>query len=177
MDALIQRAAGVFGKAHQLDAEAQSRRLIEVGKFDGANAMGGDSTEIDARAERQRRQQAELVGRVDAIDVKAGVSLGIAGGLGLGEDGGEGQTLRLHSCQDIVAGAVEQAINAGDAVCRHAFAERLDDRDATRDRCFIAQRQPFGFGGGGEIKAVMGEHRLVGGNQRLAGVEGAARQR
>src|SRR3546814_6052852 len=74
-------------------------------------------------AERQRREDRQLVRRVDAVDVEAGIGLGIAEPLRLGEHAGEvlprvraalraGLGIARHLRQNIVAGAVEDAVDA-----------------------------------------------------------------
>ncbi len=169
MHALKQLPLAGFGQADKLDAKAQSRRLVDIGEFHGADALGGDGRKIDAGAKGQGGQDRQFMGGIDAIDIKTGVGLGIAGGLGFGEDMAEIQPFIFHPRQDIIAGAVEQAINPGDAVGGHALRQALDDGDATGDRGFIFEREALGFGGSGKVKAMVRQHRLVGGDQRLAG--------
>src|SRR3546814_10446340 len=89
---------------------------------------------------------------------------------------GEARALALHQRQDIIAGAVQYAIDARDRVRRGAFADRLDDGDAARDRGFIFERRVLFLGELGEAQPVMREHRLVRGDQRLARCERLARE-
>ena len=63
-------------------------------------------------AERQRRQDRQLVRRVDAVDVEARVGLGVAQLLRVGQHFGEFPAALAHLGQDVVAGAVQ---DAGDA--------------------------------------------------------------
>src|SRR3546814_10073159 len=62
--------------------------------------------------------------------------------------------------QDIVAGAVEDAVDAGDLVRGRALAHALDDRDAARDRRFIFERHARLFRQPGEVQRS--EERRVG---------------
>ena len=90
--------------------------------------------EIDLGAERGAGQHGELVRGVDAVDVEAGIGLGIARRLRLGQHGVEVAAGLAHRGQDVVAGAVEDAVEAPHAIADQAFAQCLDDRDAARDR-------------------------------------------
>ena len=177
MDALKQMAITGLGKPDQPDTETQRRRLVEIGEFDGANTLGRHASEVDARTKGQCGENRQLVRRVDAINVEARVGLGEAQCLGVGEHGGERQPLGLHARQDVVAGAVENARDAVDAVGGGTLAQSLDDRNAPGNGGFELQRDPGGFGGSGEFEAVVRQHRLVGGDQRLARRQRVPRQR
>ena len=100
-----------------------------------------------------------------------GVGLGVAEALRLLEHLGVGRVLGLHPGQDVVAGAVQHADQPGDGVAGEPLGQRLDHRDAAGDRGLEAQRDAAGLGGGGELGAVAGEHRLVGGDEVLAAGE------
>ena len=65
---------------------------------------------------------AQLVGRIVALDVEGRIGFGIAEPLGVLEAFLEGQAFRLHAGQDVVAGAVEDAEDAGDRVAGQGFA-------------------------------------------------------
>ncbi|MFM5923551.1 MAG: homoserine dehydrogenase [Novosphingobium sp.] len=54
---------------------------------------------------------------------------------------------------------------------RGAFAQALDHRDPARHRGFEFQRRLVGFGLGRQFQPVVRDHRLVGGDQRFAGVD------
>ena len=59
--------------------------------------------------------------------------------LRLGEDGVERQALRLHAREDVVAGAVQDARDAREAVAGEPLADGANHRDATSDRGFEAE--------------------------------------
>src|SRR3546814_5039428 len=113
--------------------------------------------------------------RVDAVDVETRVGLGIALRLRVGERVGEARAVSLHLRQDIIAGAVEDAIDARDLVRRGALADRLDHWNAARDRGFIFQRRVLLLGDPREVEPVVRDHRLVRGDERLARAERVAR--
>ena len=57
-----------------------------------------------------------------AFDVEGRIGLGIAEPLRVLQAFVEGQALRLHPGQDVVAGAVEDAEDAGDGIAGHRLA-------------------------------------------------------
>ena len=127
-----------------------------------------DRLGVDRRAERERGQDRELVGGVEAADVERRIGFGIAEALRFLEAILEGQALQLHARQDVIAGAVEDAVDAADLVAGEAFAQRLHDRDAAGDGGLERERHALLLGELRERHAVLGEQRLVGGDDRLA---------
>ncbi len=132
MDALEQAARAVLGDADQAHAVSQGSRFGDVGAEQVTDAAGRDIAERGMGAEGEAGEDRKLVRGVDAVDVEAGIGLGVAERLRLGQDFGEVAALGLHLGQDEIAGAVEDAIDAGDLVRGGAFAQALDDRDAAR---------------------------------------------
>ena len=177
MDALEQPVRPGLGDADQPHAIAERRRLGDVGGEHVADAAGRDVGERRARAERDAGEDRQLVRGIDAVDVEARVGLGKAQRLRLGQHLGEVAALGLHLGQDEIAGAVEDAIDAVDAVGGGAVAQALDHRHAARDRRLELERGARGLGGLGEFEPVMRHHRLVGGDQALAAGQRRARQR
>ena len=124
---------------------------------------------VDLRAEGEAGQDGELVGGVEAVDVEGRVGFGIAEALGVRQAGLEGQPLHLHAGEDVVAGAVEDAVDAGDLVAGERLAQRLDDRDAAGDGGLEGERHARLLGRPRKRDAMIGEQGLVGGDDRLAG--------
>ena len=125
--------------------------------------------EVHRAAEGERRQDRQLVRRVHAVDVEGGIGLGIAEALRVGERLGEFPPALAHLRQDVVAGAVQDAGDALEAVGRQPLAQRLDDRDAAGDRRLEGQRHALHLRRTGEGGAMDGEQRLVRRHHRLAG--------
>ena len=75
-----------------------------------------DLVEGHARAEGEARQQCQLVGGVEAADVEGGIGFGVALGLGFLEDVAERAMLFQHLREDVIAGAVEDAVDAADLI-------------------------------------------------------------
>ena len=69
-----------------------------------------------------------------AIDVEGRIGLGVAEPLRILQAFGERQSFLFHTGQDVIAGAVEDAIDAIDAGAGKPFAKGLDDRDRRADR-------------------------------------------
>ena len=163
---------GVFtATPEQLDAIAEFVGGGEIGRRDRGNAFDIDRALIDLGAEGKARQDRELLRGVVAFDVEGRIGLGIAEPLRLLQALGERQLLLLHPRQDVIAGAVEDAVDALDRVAGQAFAQRLHDRNGGADRRFEIERDAVLLGERGELDAVLGEQRLVGGDHRLAGRE------
>jgi hypothetical protein len=94
--------------------------------------------------------------------------VGVAQPLRLGEHVGEGAARRLHLGQDVVAGAVEDAGDRLDLVADHRLAQHLHRRRAAHHRGLEQQRHIAGLRQHRQFGAVLGDQRLVGGDDRLA---------
>ena len=106
---------------------------------------------------------------VVAFDVEGRIGFGIAEPLRVAQAFVEGEPILLHAREDVIAGAVEDAVDARERVAVKPFAQRLHDRDAAGDRSLEIERHAMAFGERGELVAVAGKQRLVGGDHRLAG--------
>ncbi len=84
--------------------------------------------------------------RILAVDIECRVCFGVAQRLGLRENISEWQTFALHPRQDVVAGAVQNAINAGNGIAEQAFAQRLYNGDAACHSSFEIEGNPIFFG-------------------------------
>ncbi len=67
-----------------------------------------------------------------AVHVERRVGLRVARGLRLGERLGEAQPALGHAREDVVARAVDDAVDRLDVIADEGLADRLDDRDAAR---------------------------------------------
>ena len=140
VDALLDAVLGRARDAQQLDAVAQLLGVGDVQRGDVADALDMHAGEIDRAAERDAGEDRQLVGGVDAVDVEARIGLGIAQLLRLRQHVGELAARLAHRRQDVVAGAVEDAVDALDPIGGEPLAQRLDDRDAAGDRRLIGER-------------------------------------
>ena len=108
-------------------------RVFEIDGRDAADALGVDIGGNDALAKRQRRQDRQLRARVEAVDVGGGIGFGVAGLLRFGEHLFEARAALLDLRQDVVAGAVQNAVERGDAIAGDAFAQNRVNGDAAGD--------------------------------------------
>src|SRR3546814_5076950 len=76
---------------------------------------------------------------VDAVNVERGIGLGISEFLRILQHVGEGVSLLFHGGENIIAGAIQYAVDAADRIGGRAFAQALDDRDAPCNSRFIFQ--------------------------------------
>ena len=97
------------------------------------------------------------------------IGLGVTQLLRVGQHLGEFPPALAHLRQDVVAGAVQDAGDAGDAVAGQALAQRLDDGDAAGHRRLEPQRHVAPFRRRRQRRAVHRQHRLVGSDHGLAG--------
>ena len=80
---------------------------------------------IHPEAVRERGQNADLVRGIVAVDIERGFGFGVTEALGVGEHFGEVRAFQLHARQDVIAGAVDDAVKARDAIPDQTFAQRL----------------------------------------------------
>ncbi len=143
----------------------------EIGRRQRGNAFHIDCALIHLGAEGERGQDGELLRGVVTLDVETRIGLGIAQPLRLGEAVGERQFVLLHAREDVIAGAVEDAVDTLEGIAGEPLAQRLHDRDGAADRGFEIERHVMLLGERGELAAVLGEQRLVGGDHRFAGLK------
>jgi hypothetical protein len=120
----------------------------------------------------ERGQDADLVHGIVAVNIQGRFGLGVTLGLGIAQDVGEIGLLRLHAAEDVIAGAVDDAVEVGDAVAHETFAQGFDDGDAAGDAGFVIEVRLVAFGGGEQFLAMGREQGLVGGDHRFAEAEG-----
>ena len=157
--------------AQELDAIAEAVGRFDVFRRDGLDALDVDFVERDAGREGEAGQQGELVRGVEAADVEGRIGFRVTLRLRFLQDVGEGALLALHLGQDVIAGAVQDAVDALDLVGAERLAQGLDDRDAAGDGRFEVEGDAVLLGALRKIEAVLGEQRLVGGDDVLAGIE------
>ncbi len=139
MDALLDAEFRRSRDAQQLDAVAELAGEGDVQRRDVAGCIHLHPGEIDLAAEGDAREDGKLVGRVNPVDIEAGIRLGIAQALGIGEHIGEFAAGLAHDREDVVAGTVEDAIDAVDPIAGQPFPEGLDDGDAAGHGRLIAE--------------------------------------
>ena len=109
--------------------------------------------------------------RILPLDVEGRIGLGVAQMLRGFETIGEGQVILLHAGQDVVAGAVEDSVDAVDRIAGQRLAQRLDDRNAAGGGRFEIEADTGVLGRAGKLQSVRRQQRLVGGDDMLAGAD------
>ena len=161
MNPLREARLVVHRDAEQLDAVAEFFGIGDVDRIDVANAFDEHRAEVDLRAEREAGDDGELVRRVDAVDVEARIGLGVAQRLRFGEHDVERPAGFAHVGQHVVAGAVQNPVDAREPVGRETLAQRLDDGDPAGDGGFEAEVGAVRLGALGERRAAVRDQRLV----------------
>ena len=176
MHPLLDAVARLSREPEQLDAIAELLGELDIHCGDATDALDVDALEVHLRAERRPREDRQLVRGIDAVDIEAGIGLGVTGRLRLGQDLCKVPTGLAHRRQDVVAGAVEDAIEPADLVADQAFAQRLDNRNTAGHRGLEAQDAAFLLGQRRELGAVMGQQRLVCRDDMFAVAQGGLHQ-
>ena len=78
-------------------------------------------------------QHGSLMGGVPALDIEGLVGLGVAKRLGFFEDYRIRETLALHAGENVVTRAVQDTVDAAEAIRDQTLAQRLDDGNAAGD--------------------------------------------
>ncbi len=138
--ALLDALAGVDRDAEQLHAVAKLIRPAQVFRRDRGNALNIDGARIDLDAEREAGEDRELLRGVMALDVEARIRLRIPKPLRVFQAIRKRQALLLHAGQDVIAGPVQDAVDARELVADETLAQRLDDRDTAGDRRLEVER-------------------------------------
>ncbi len=105
---------------------------------------------------------------IEAADVEGRIGLGIAEPLRFLQAIGEGQPLLMHAGEDVIAGAVEDAVNPADPAAAQSLAQRLDDGNAAGNRRLEIKCRAVLLRQLGKRDAVPGEQSLVGGHDRTS---------
>ena len=169
MHALLDAVLGLDRHAQKLDAVAQIVGGAKVLGRDRGDALDVDHAGIDPGAEGETGEDRQLLRGVVTLDIEGRIGLGVAELLGLFESARERQILPLHAGQDVIAGAVENAVDPRQRIADETLAQRLDDGDAAGHRCLEVQGDVVLLRQRRERHAVPGEQSLVGRDHRLAG--------
>ena len=155
----------------KLDAVAEIGRVLDVFAREIADAVDLNIVDLRLETESERREDARLVGRIEAVDVERGIRFGVTETLGVLENGIKGKALVLHARKNIVARSVEDTVNRLDVVAGETLAHNADDRDAASDGRAEIDVDVVLRGRIENLFAVFGEKLLVGGDDALAVIE------
>ena len=112
------------------------------------------------------------MGGIDAVHVQTIVRFGVTEFFRLAQGIGKARPFLGHAAEDVVAGAVDDAVQTEQLVGDEAFAECLEHGDAAGHAGLKINRDVRLLGEGDELLAPLGKERLVGGDEGFAGGEG-----
>ena len=127
--------------------------------------------QVGPESVRQRRENGHLVRRVAAVHVERRIGFGVTEFLRFGENFVEIPAFGGHARQDVIAGAVDDAVDEREPVGDETFADRLDDRDAAANAGLVEDIGRMLLRRRKNLFAVMGQQRFVGGDDDLAATE------
>ena len=108
---------------------------------------------------------------IEAVNVEVGRRFGVTLFLRVGEHVGKVRAFEFHPGEDVIAGAVDDAVKRVDAVADKTFAQRFDDGNAAANAGLVIKIRAVFFGRGKQFLAVRGQQRLVRRDDRFAQLE------
>ncbi len=171
MHALLDPLLRAHRDTEQLHAIAELVCPGEILGRDRGDALDIDRALVDLGAEGEARQDRELLRGIMALDVEGRIGLRVAEPLRLLEAFRKGQLLLLHAGEDVVAGAVENSIDACQRIPGKPLAQGLHDRNGAAHRGLEIERYAAFFGKRRQCDSVARKKRLVGSDHGLAGGE------
>ena len=162
--------------AQMLDGVAQFRRVTDVFRGDAGNTFGENAVHAEAHIEGQRRENRELVGRIDAFHIEGRIGFRVAERLCRRQGIPECGALLGHGRQYVVRRAIDDAGNGTHPAGREPPGERADDRNAAGHRCLEAEPHSLLGGAGKQFVAVPGDDRLVRRDHGLPARQGVPHQ-
>ena len=158
------------GAGDELEAPAQALGQRDVLRAQARDAGPRDLVGDEAAPEGELREDRELVGRVDPLDVVGRVGLREAEALRLGERALVRLSLE-HLGEDEVGRTVEDAADLEDLLAGEGLRDRAHDRDRPADRRLVGDgHAPLGRERA-QFGAARREQVLVGGDDVLAGAQ------
>ena len=158
-------------KPQVLDREAEFPRVANVLDVDARNAFDVHTVEVDGRVKGECRQDGELLGGVDALDVEGRVRFGVAQPLGVGKRRREDLPFLLHRGENVVGSSVDDARDGIDTVRGEAGAQGVDDGNAPGYGSFEAERDAVPACRLEELLTVRRQQCLVGRDDVATGTQ------
>ena len=137
---LLDLGLGPHRHTQKLDAIAEVGSGIEVGKRDRRNAFDIDRARVELSCRTPDLQGWKALRGVVPFDIEGWIGLCVPKPLRFAQAVVKRQTVLLHAREDVIAGAVEDTVDAREGVAVQSFAQRLDNRNATADRRLEIQR-------------------------------------
>ena len=161
----------VYTYGEVLHRVAEAIGEVVVDRVDAADPLGWDPLRLDPRAEREHRQDHELVRGVVPIDVERRLRLGVPLRLRLFHGSVEREAVLAHPGEDVVARAVDDPDERRHPVARERFAQHADDGDPAADRALEGEIDAARDRAIDQLGPVEREEHLVRGHDRPPRVE------
>src|SRR5215472_11311348 len=168
MNTLLQSFLRQPCDAKQLDPIAELFGEIDVEPRYVADTLRVDALKVDRAAKADACEDRELVCGVNAVDVKARIGFRVAELLRFGQHFGELVRALAHRRQNVVAGSVQNTIDALQTIAGETLAQTLDYWDPAGDRGFERKECALFLRPYGELRPLVGHQRLVGCDHVLA---------
>ena len=163
------RVGQQLGPRHLPDDAAEPPGVGEVDGGDRGDRLDRNVVDPHHAAEADAGEDRQLGRGVVPVDVVGRVRLGVSEALRLRQRVRERQARALHAGQDVVAGAVQDALDPPQAVARHALPEPPEDGNPPRHRGLEQQVAAPPVRLAQQRGAGVGDDLLVGGHDGLAG--------
>ncbi len=149
-------------------------RVVKIGRCNVTDAGDRNLRRIDGVTKGNAGENCDLVARIQAIEVQAWISFGIAGLLRLSQRLRELDSVLLHLREDVIAGAVHDAVDGLNLVRGQRLGNGADHWDAARDTCFNANGQVLLLCQREQLLAMQRDQCLVGRNHCFAVLQARA---
>ena len=146
---------------------------LYIGSGDAADTGCGNASFVHRHAEGYIGRQDDLVPGIGAFHIGGRVGLSIAQRLGLLQHIAIVKTLAGHVIQNIVAGAVHDAPQLGEALNTAGTLQLRQPADAAADGSRAAERNAHILRQGQQLVIAAADQRLVGGDHIFAGFHGS----
>ncbi len=110
------------------------------------------------------------MGSIDPFDIKCRIRFGIAQLLGLLQHLFIGTTRITHGRQDVIAGAVQNALNTFDLIACQTLSQGFDDRNTASNGSLEIQRRAVFFRQLCQFGAMDCDQGLIGGHDMASGL-------
>ena len=155
-------------RADELNDTAPNVCKIDVLQRDLRNALCVNGIRVHVRAERQRRQNADLAAGVQALHIGARVALRVTKLLCKLQGVFKVHLLADHLRQNEVRRAVQNTGNLRYIVCGKALADGADDRNAAADARLKQEVEVIRLRDCKELRALLCHKLFIGGHNALA---------
>src|SRR5260370_5682091 len=152
----------------EMDGALEHMGVTEIYGGDAADSVRGSRVRGEPAVKGKACEDAELVEGINTIDVRRGIGRGVAGLMRLAERFIKAEAVALHLGEDVIRGAVKDAVDSVQAVSGHAVGDGADDRHASGNGGLYADRNIFLRGERLDLVSVFGQQVLVRSHDRLA---------